>query len=271
MSNELPRLLVSPDAPTPTSLGARLMNIIVAPGEVFAEVKASPVCHANWLVPALIFILVSWGMGALVMSQDAIKQQMAEIQDQAMQKQFQKQVDSGKMTQAQVDQIRNSMTKFTGFGQIIAVVVVPVVSAVKIPFVGGFILWLGGLLIFKSPFPYMKGVELVGLGLVVLTLGAVVKGLLAVGLGNVFATPGPALLVRPLDATNPWHGLLMAMDVFALWALLLKAAALAKLSDISFVKALAWVGGVAAVITGGLFAFAWAMQQLMATISAQGR
>lgn len=260
-----------PPVPVETSLAARLTNVFVAPGEVFAEVKASPVRHANWIVPAVIFILVSWGMGALLMSQDAIKQQMAEIQDQAFQKQFQKQIDSGKMTQVQVDQFKAGAAKYEGIAQIFAVVIVPLLSAVKIPFLGGFVIWFGGTIIFKRPFPYMKGVEIAGMVLVVVALGALVKGLLAAALGNIFASPGPALLLKPFDATNPWHNLLATMDVFALWALLLKATALAKLSDLSFAKAVAWVGGVAAVVTGGLFAFSWAMQQLMATISNQGR
>ena len=51
-----------PEAPPPPamSLVGRLLNVFATPGDVFQEVKAAPETAANWLVPALILIAVSW-------------------------------------------------------------------------------------------------------------------------------------------------------------------------------------------------------------------
>ena len=262
MSNEIPPLPGSPDAPVQTSLAARLTNVILAPGEVFAEVKASPICHANWLVGALIFVLLSWCAAGVMFTQEPIKQQMTDMQDQALQKRFQKEINAGKMTQAKVDQMKAGVAKFGSVGIVVAGVVGPVFGAALAPFLGGFILWAVGTLIFRKSFPYMKGVEASGLTLVVAGLGALVKGLICAALGTMFTSPGLVLLVKPYDPANLLHTFLLTFDAFAIWGMVLSGIALAKLSEVSFVKAFVWVVGISVVITGGLLTFAWALQRL---------
>ena len=44
--------------PVQTTLWSRLLNVFAAPGDVFEEVKNSKPSTANWLAPALIYILV---------------------------------------------------------------------------------------------------------------------------------------------------------------------------------------------------------------------
>ena len=58
-----------------TSLAARLLNVFAIPGDVFEEVKNSAMCMANWLVPALLLIVVGCIGASLVYSQPAIQQQ----------------------------------------------------------------------------------------------------------------------------------------------------------------------------------------------------
>ncbi len=262
MSNDIPPMPASPDAPVETSLTSRLINVFVAPGEVFAEVKNSPVRHANWIVAALIFVLLSWCGNAVKFSQESVRHQIADIQEQAMQKSFQKQIDAGKMTQAQADQIKASAGKITGAIQVIGSIVGPIFLAAIAPFFGGFILWAIGHLIFRQSFTYLKAVEASGLTLVVAGLGELVKGLLCAAMGNVFVTPGLVLLLRPFDPTSYVHMLLLAFDVFAIWGTILSGLALAKLSEVSFVKAFIWVFGVTVAIVGGMLGISWALQHL---------
>jgi hypothetical protein len=263
MNNDIPPATGNSSTVPQSTLAGRLTNIFVTPGEVFAGVRSAPLCHQNWLVPALIFLLASWCAGALIFSQPAIKQQMADMQEQALQKQFQKQIDAGKMTQAQADQIKAGATKFSGIAQTIGMIVGPVFGAGLALFGGGFLLWAGGNYIFKRPFDFMKGVEIAGLALAVSAMGALVKGLLAAGTGNMFAGPGLALLVmKHYDPANLAHGALAALDGFALWALAVKSIGLAKLCDVSPAKAAAWVFGVWIALTGGLLTFGWLAQKL---------
>ena len=89
------------------------MNVIAAPGDVFEEVKTSPPSTANWLAPALIFILVSWLGAALIFSQDSIKQQLSDITNKAIDKQIEK----GKIPKERIEATRQVAEKFGGFGR----------------------------------------------------------------------------------------------------------------------------------------------------------
>lgn len=269
MNNELPPDTESESASASMSLASRLANMLVAPGEVFAAVKASAVNHANWWVPVLLFLMTHCVAVGLIYSQPAIRRQVADLQDRAMQQQFQKQIDAGKMTQAQADQLKAQSGRIAELGTIVVALVGPGIGAVVTPFWGGFVLWIGASFLFKRPFPYLKGVEVVGLAMVVVALGTLVKGLLAVATGNAFASVSLILLVKEYDAMNPLHNMLMTLDAFALWALLLRALGLSRIAGISYGKAVAWVLTVWIVITGGLFGFSWMMQKLVAGITGQ--
>lgn len=262
MTNDLPSSSASPVTPQESSLGTRLTNVFVSPGEVFAEIKATPVRHSNWLVAGLVFVILSWIGNAVMFSQENIRHQLIEIQDQALQKKFQKPLDEGKMTQAQVDQMKATVAKFAGVGQIIGGIAGPLFGAAVAPFLGGFMLWLMGRFIFRQPFEYLKAVEASGLTLVIAGLGALVKGMLCAAMGSLFVSPGLVLLVRPYDHTNLLHTSLLAFDVFAIWGIVVTAVALAKLSSVSLVKAFIWVALVSAAIIEGMLALGWAAQRL---------
>ena len=91
-----------PEAPQPPamSLGGRLLNVLATPGDVFEEVKAAPETTANWLVPALILIAVSWVAAVVIFLQPAIKQQLGDLTEQAIQRQ----IDTGHLSEQQAEQ-----------------------------------------------------------------------------------------------------------------------------------------------------------------------
>src|SRR5258708_25634842 len=122
------------------SLGARLFNIFAAPGEVFEQIKDTLVSTANWLLPGIILIAVSWLGAWLVFSQDSIQQQLREITDQAIEKQIAK----SHMSEQQAEQARTMGTKFGNIGTKISVAVAPVFAGLVVPFWWGLILWLVG-------------------------------------------------------------------------------------------------------------------------------
>jgi hypothetical protein len=90
-------------------------------------------------------------------------------------------------------------------------------------------------------------------------LGAIVSLLLAVTMGNMFATPSLALLVDEFSPTNKTHLLLGAVNFFNLWLVGVLAAGLARLGGVSF--------GKAALI---LFGF-WTALELVFIFSGVGR
>ncbi len=92
----------------PSSLTDRLTNVIASPGEVFSEVKNSPVRASNWLVPLLLSCICTVIYIFMAFSQPAVLQGMTEQRQQA----FQKKVAAGAMTQAQADQATAMTERF---------------------------------------------------------------------------------------------------------------------------------------------------------------
>ena len=237
-----------PEAPkSPSmSLGSRLLNVFATPGDVFQEVKNSPPSTANWLVPAIILLVVSWVSLWLIFSQDSIKHQLSEITEQAIQKQ----IERTHMSEQQADQARAMGEKWAGISARIGAAITPVLAGFLTPFFWGLIVWLVGAKALKGNFPYMKAVEVVGLANMIAVLEVIVKTLLIVGLGNLYASPSLVLLVNNFDPQNTVHSLLTVVNVMTFWLLAVRALGVARLSGASFVKAALWVFGVWAAYTG---------------------
>jgi hypothetical protein len=239
-------MVSSPEEPLPaSSLFSRLANMFAAPGEVYAEVQARPPAAANWLVPALILIAVSWLGVWLIFSQDSIKQQMSDIQVQAIQKQ----VAKGKLTKAQAEQASAAMERFGGFGTKIGAIAGPAVGAFVAPFWWGLLLWLAGNKALKAGFTFMKAVEVAGLAGMISVLDAIVRTLLIVAMGDLFANPGPVLLVKDFDSSSTAHLILATLNLMTFWELAVKSVGLAKLSGASLTKAATWVFGLWVALT----------------------
>jgi len=96
----------------------------------------------------------------------------------------------------------------------------------------------------------MKAVEVVGLANMIEVLEAIVKTLLIVGEGSLYASPGLMLLVKDFDPQNTAHALLAIVNVMTFWVLAVRASGLARLSGASFTKAALWVFGIWAAYTG---------------------
>jgi hypothetical protein len=235
------------------SLGGRLFNVFATPGDVFQEVKNAKVSTANWLVPALILIVVSWVASAVIFSQPAITHQLSEMTDKAIQKQ----VEQNKMSEQDADRARAMGEKWAGISTKIAAAFIPVFAGFVTPFFWGLIVWLVGAKVLKGDFPYMKAVEIVGLGNMINVLDAIVKTLLIVGLGNLYASASLMLLLKEFDPESTVHALLALVNVMTFWLLAVRGIGLARLSGVSFAKAVAWVFGVWAAYTGLLIGFAY--------------
>ena len=236
-----------PEAPPLTmSLAGRLLNIFATPSDVFDEVKTHDASAANWLVPALILIAVSWVAAWLIFSQEPIKHQLSEITDRAIQKQ----VERTHMGEQQAEAAHAMGEKWAMISSKIAAALAPVVVGFITPFVWGLFLWLVGAKVLKGNFPYMKAVEVVGLANMIGVLEVILKTLLIVGMGNLYASPSLVLLVKEFDPQNPVHSLLAVVNVMTFWLLAVRALGVARLSGASFAKAALWIFGIWAAYTG---------------------
>ena len=246
--------LLPAEVPKPSSsLLGRLANMYAAPGEVFDEIKSAPASVTNWLVPVLLGCLVGVIYTLVAFSQESVLHSLRETQEARVRKQFQKQVDAGKMSREQADragdQALQTMEQFSGptmmkvFGSIGAVA-----GSFIFLFLAALVIWLLGAKLFKGAFPYMKAVETVGLAGMINALGGIIAMLLVVTLGNMAMTPGRVLLVREFDDANPIHRLLSQINLAMLWYLAVLALGLAKLSRVSCGKAAVWLFGIWAIL-----------------------
>ena len=98
----------------------------------------------------------------------------------------------------------------------------------------------------------MKAVEVAGLSNMILALSVIVKTLLILITGNLFASPSLALMVKDFDPQNSVHSLLAMMNVMVFWLLTVRSIGLARLSGASVGKAAVWIFGIWIAFTGTL-------------------
>lgn len=230
-------LTPEPNTPQPptTSLAARLLNVFAMPGEVFEEVKTAPPTTANWLVPVILNCIVGAIAAIILMSQPAILQGIREKQDA----QFQKRVQAGKMTQADADRAIAMTEKITGPTMMkITGVIGSVVFSFAAFFWWATVLWLLGRWFLQVEFGYTKAMEAAGLASMIGVLGVLVTLLLQVNLSNLTSSPSLALLVNDFDAKKVSHLVLGAVNVFAIWRVMVQSIALARLAGVPLIRSL---------------------------------
>ncbi|HPC61091.1 MAG TPA: hypothetical protein PKX23_10555, partial [Verrucomicrobiota bacterium] len=138
----------------------------------------------------------------------------------------------------------------------------PAALAFAVPFLWGLVLWLMGRNVFKRDFPFMKAVEVVGLAAMIDVLETIVRTLLILVTGNLFASPSLVLLLRNYDPQNPVHNLLALTNVLVWWLLAVRAVGLARLAAVSFARAAAWVFGIWLLYSTSMVGLGFAMQAL---------
>ena len=243
MEEPLPVAEPPPDVAKPraTSLAARLLNVFAMPREVFEEVRAAPGSIGNWLVPALLWALVAIVAALALLSQPEIRQKINENQTRA----FEKQVQAGKMTKAEVAQIQHT---FDTLSVPVLAGLVFVLSFVRL-FWWAFILWLFGLMFLKARFRYLKSLEVAGLAAMISVLGVIVALLLSLDVGQVFSAHGWKLALTDFALARRSRLIGGAVDVFSVWMLGVMSVGLSRLAGAPFLRA-AWL----------IFAY-WLLQQ----------
>jgi hypothetical protein len=240
--------------PPAMSLAARMMNIFAAPGEVFDDIKTSPASTSNWLVPAIVLVVIGWICSGIVLSQDAFRHQISEL----VEKQVEKQIEKTHMPEQQADMARN-------IGEIswkVQVAVGPALVAFVTPFIWGLFLWLVGRKAFKAHLPYMKAVEIVGLASTIGILEGVVKTLLIFVTGTIMASTSLAIFVKDFNPQNPGHAVIAALNVMTFWVLIVRAIGLARLTNVTAGRAAAWVFGIWISYTAFFWGLGMAVQHI---------
>jgi len=226
--------------PRQSSLLGRLTGMFVSPGEVFDETLQLPASHANWVAPIVLSLIVGVVFVLVMFSQPRILQKIQEQQEAALDQQ----VEAGKLTEAQRDQALEGMKTFVQPGFLKVAGSLGVLFVTFLMFFGiTFALWILAQMIWKTPFAFLQGMQVVGLAWMINILGGLVSMLLMVLTSRPEATLSPALLLSDFNPMSTVHACLGALNVFAFWFFGVLSLGLSRLTRQPWAKAAIWVFG----------------------------
>ncbi len=209
-------------------LGTRIMNVFSSPGELFTEVARTPVQKSSWAVPYVLSLLLTLVFTYGLFSNPSLRQQIYDTQLQGMQKA----VEEGRMTQAQLDQMREGMES-SGLGMFMLFGGVSQIVIGSAMFFGlALLLWLTSKFGLKATAGYAKLLELTGLASFIALIGAVITLVLMYVFDSLRATPGAALaILDSYDRENKMHLFLSSLNVFTLWETSIIGIGLSKVAN----------------------------------------
>jgi len=179
----------------------------------------------------------------VTLSQPAIKQQIVEMQERAIDQQ----VAAGKVTAEQAKMVKDRLASLPPWVMQMFGIVQGVLAGFMGTFWWALVVWLVGKLALKSDVSFLKALEASGLTMMIFALSVVVTTLLVVILDNLLARPALSVLVAEFDPTSKAHLLLGATNLFYLWSTAVLALALSRLSNVPFGRAAGWLFGFWAV------------------------
>jgi len=233
----IPQPALPPPPPPHLSLGARLLNVFAMPGAVFADAKASRRSVGNWLVPLVLAAVLGVLSALALASQPAARESVRRQQEKVLEKQLQ----SGKLSRAESDWLRNlfkTLTSRTAL-MVIGCIAALLGAGVRV-FWWAFVLWVLGKVFLRARFSYAKSLELSGLAAMIGVLGMFVLLLLTVKFQTGSAAPGFAVVVTDLEAIRQNPLVLGTASLFSFWSIAVLSTALSRLADAPFLRA-AWL------------------------------
>jgi hypothetical protein len=233
--------LMAPDSSTAKEGSAfgRMFNVLPAPGEVFQEIKERPVNHANWAVPAVLWMIIGSVLVWYMFSVESFQHELKKQQEKAIQQQ----VEKGKLKQDQADQILANMPPWLMTLVKVIAIITTTVYAFGIPFFWGFVVWLLCVKVYDVEIEYMKAVEAVGLASIIYVLAAVIGGLLSLMTGKMTFV-SPAYFLPEMDMTNRNHMILAALNPFYIWYAAVLAVSISVLANVPVRRTLPWCLGI---------------------------
>jgi hypothetical protein len=211
----------SPPALAPTTLGGKLLNNFVCPGDVFDEVLAAPSRATNWRVPTLLVCLT----GIILLQVVAIYGERADALASSVQYRG--------ITAAQAQELSGVWPLVSSLGVCL--------GAFAGVFWSAFVVWFIGRVFLKARFTFLKALEIVGLSSIILVLGVIVTALLIAARGDVAAHPALSLFAS--QSGRRIHGVLETLNFFHLWSTGVLAIGLSRLSGAALKEAAFWVFG----------------------------
>ncbi len=197
----------------------KLVGVITEPANTFSEMSKFPAKTVDWIVPLLIFILFVSLSTIIMQTNPIIKRAMIEKQMEAIEKNMDEAVKTGRVTQEQVDsQMESIRERIAGGGMIMLipqVVGIFIVTFIIFFAVTGYFFALSkfGL---KGEGTYKDGMVAYGLPLYIAAIQVIINLILAMLMDKMVTDTSIATLMDS-DKTQLAGFLLSKVDPLSIW------------------------------------------------------
>jgi hypothetical protein len=225
------------------SVWMNIVAVVVSPDSVLGEIAETSVAHAKWLIPLILYCIVSVASIQVLVVTPNLRHEFRETIDAVLQPSLQEQISKGSLTQGQADWLRAFITPGTpefltaqGIGTVVA--------GVATLFALALIFWQLGKSAMNYRAPFMKVVELVGMTFVIASIERCATTGLMIMSQSIYATPGLGLLVLDSAPQSLSFLILSRFNLFTFWELGFISRGLSILLGRDFPKVLVLVGSL---------------------------
>jgi len=224
------------DIPEPTSIGAKLFNIIATPGDVYEEMRYAKPRVVNWLVPVLLLMIANSIFTWIAFQNPAVVHGIQEQQAEQIRKSMAR---NPKMTEEKIEKAVEGAKKFMTPRIMAMFGIAGATGAVMVfLFAQGFVLWVVDRFLLRTNTDFMRFVEISGVAQIISVLSAIARMFIVQATGEVQLGTSLALLLADFDPANPVHLLINNLELFFLWYLGVVALGISTVTRASLVKSL---------------------------------
>jgi len=209
----------------------KLVGVLTEPKNTFSEVAKSAAKTVDWIVPLLIFIVMVSLSTILMQTNPQIKYQMVEKQMEAIEKNMSEAVQTGRITQEQMDTQMESMRERIESGGA-AMLIPQVVGIVIVTFIIFFV--ISGYFFTVSKFglkgegTYKDGMVAYGLPFYIATIQIIVNLILAMLMSKIVNDTSLATFMD-IDKTEFLGFIISKLDPFSIWFYIVVGIGFAKM------------------------------------------
>ena len=215
----------------------KIVGVISEPTNLFSKLASLNIKVTDWLLPLLAMIIVAIVATFIYMSNPSIKYEMQQQQEKAMREQFEKIVESGQMTQEQVDEQLDKTSEMMNnpmFTYLFPSIAIFVMSLVWF-FVFTTLAFVVAKFAFKGDGGYSQAMTAMGLPMYISVLQSIILIIAGLLMGKMLTGLNPASLMGMDVKTLPGF-LLSRLDVFSIWFYVVVGIAFAKMFKANSVK-----------------------------------
>ena len=228
----------------PISKTDAIVGVFTEPGNTYEAIAQTKDTY-YWLYPILICVVLGLISAFIGQSDKQLFSDMMDKQKKKMHEKMDEQVKAGKLTQEQAQKQIEQSEKFMDPNGIFFKLMAYVGASIGIIifFILVSLLYFVGLKIFKSPAGFGDAMNVVGLGMLISSIGGLLAMVLSVVMGH-FVSVGAGLVLKEEAVGEKMYKLATSLDVFAIWEHVIFAIGLSKIGRISMGQSYGLVFGL---------------------------